>query len=131
MVAFEGAEGALEVLLDLCAVAEEVFMDEVVGVTGNVLHADGEAFVGLRMGFRVFGAFGAFGQMRFVEGLKPSPFGAGESLGDPMTLDEALDKDLPGGALGLEVVEDGLLELAVVVRVFEGENDGFGGEAVL
>ena len=130
MVAFEGAEGALEVLLDLGAVAEEVFVDEVVGVAGDVLHADGEALVRLRVGFRIFGAFGAFGEMHFVEGLKPSAFGAGEALGDPMTLDEALDQDLLGDALRLEIVEDGLLEFAVIVRVFERKDDGFGGEAV-
>ena len=45
-------------------------------------------------------------------------------------LDEALDENLLGDALGLEVVEDGLLEFAVVVRAFEGMDDGFGGEAV-
>ena len=131
MVAFEGAEGALEVLLDLGAVAEEIFVDEVVGVAGDVLHADGEALVGFGVGFRIFGLFGAFGQMRFVEGLEPGAFGAGESLGDPMTLDEALNQDLLGDALRLEIVENGLLELAVIVRAFEGENDGFGSEAVL
>ena len=43
MVTFESAEGALEILLDLGAVAEEVFVDEVVGVAGDVLHTDGEA----------------------------------------------------------------------------------------
>ena len=47
-----------------------------------------------------------------------------------MTLDEALDEDLLGDALRLEIVEDGLLEFVVIVRVFEGEDDGFGGEAV-
>ena len=63
MIAFEGAEGALEVLLDLGAVAEEVFVDEVVGVAGDVLHADGEAEVGVGVGFRILGAFEAFGQL--------------------------------------------------------------------
>ena len=42
-MAFEGAEGTLKVLLDLGAVAEEVFVDEVVGIARDVLHADGEA----------------------------------------------------------------------------------------
>ena len=131
MVAFEGAEGALEVLLDLGAVAEEVFVDEVVGIARDVLHADGEALVGFGVGFRIFGLFGPFGQMRFVEGVEPGAFGAGEALGDPMTLDEALNQDLLGDALRLEVVENGLLKFAVVVLAFEGEDDGFGGEAVL
>ena len=131
MVAFEGAEGALEVLLDLGAVAEEVFVDEVVGVAGDVLHADGEPLVGLGVGIRIFGLFGAFGQMRFAAGVELGAFGAGESLGDPVTLDEALGQDLLGDALGLEIVENGLLKFAVVVLAFEGEDDGFGGEAVL
>ena len=48
-----------------------------------------------------------------------------------MALDEALNQNLLSDALWLEVVKDGLLEFAVVVRVFEGEDDGFGGEAVL
>ena len=43
MIALEGAEGALEVLLDLGTIAEEVFVDKVMGVAGDVLHADGEA----------------------------------------------------------------------------------------
>ena len=130
VIAFEGAEGALEVLLDLGAVAEEVFVDEVVGVAGDVLHADGEAQVGFGVGFRIFGAFEAVGQLHLVEALEPGALGAGEALGDPVTLDEALDKDLLGDALGLEIVEDGLLEFAVIVRAFEGEDDDFGGEAV-
>ena len=74
---FEGAEGALEVVLDLGAVAEEVFVEEVVGVAGDVEHAEGEAFVGVRVGFWVLGAFGAFGQVRLVERLDPGAFGAG------------------------------------------------------
>ena len=65
-----------------------------------------------------------------VEALEPGALGTGEALGDPMTLDEALDEDLLDDALRLEVVENGLLEFAVIVRVFEGEDDGFGGEAV-
>ena len=68
--------------------------------------------------------------MHVVEALEPGALGAGEALGDPMTLDEALDQNLLGDALRLEVVEDRLLEFAVVVRAFEGEDDGFGGEAV-
>ena len=36
VLAFEGAEGTLEVVLDLGAVAEEVLVDEVVGVAGAV-----------------------------------------------------------------------------------------------
>ena len=127
---FEGAEGALEVVLDLGAVAEEVFVDEVVGVAGDVEHAEGESFVGVRVGFRVFGAFGAFGEVGFVERLDPGAFGAGESLSDPVALDEALDEDLLSDAFWLEVVEDGLLEFEVVVRTFKGKDDGFGGEAV-
>ena len=129
-MALEGAEGALEVVLDLGAVAEEVFVDEVVGVAGDVEHADGEAFVGVRVGFWVFGAFGAFGEVRFVERLEPGAFGAGEALCHPVALDEALDENLLGDAPWLEVVKDGLLEFEVVVRAFEGEDDGFGGEAM-
>ena len=121
----------MEVVLDLGAVAEVVFVDEVVGVAGDVEHAEGEAFVGVRVGFWVFGAFGAFGEVGFVERLDPGAFGAGESLSNPVALDEALDEDLLGDAFWLEVVEDGLLEFAIVVRVFEGKDDGFGGEAVL
>ena len=131
MIALEGAEGALEVLLDLGAVAEEVFVDEVVGVAGDVLHADGEAKVGFGVGFGLFGAFEAFGEMHVVEALQPGALGAGHSLGDPVTLDEALDQDLLDNALGLEVAQDGLLEFTVIVRAFEGEDDSFGGEAVL
>ena len=131
MLTFEGAEGALEVVLDLGAVAEEVFVDEVVGVAGDVLHADGQALIGLGVGFRIFGAFEAVGQLHLVEALEPGALGAGEALCDPVTLDEALDEDLLGDALGLEIVEDGLLEFAVIVRAFEGEDDSFGGEAVL
>ena len=130
MIAFEGAEGALEVLLDLGAVAEEVFVDEVVGVGGRLEQADGESFVGLGVGFGIFGGFGAFGQLGLVEGLEPSSFGSGDSLRDPVSLDEALDENLLGDAFGLEVVEDGLLELVVVGLAFEGQDDGFGGEAV-
>ena len=76
-MAFEGAEGALEVVLDLGAVAEEVFVDEVVGIARDIEHAEGEAFVEVRVGFWVFSAFGAFGEVRFVERLEPSAFGAG------------------------------------------------------
>ena len=68
--------------------------------------------------------FEAVGQLHLVEALEPGALGAGEALCDPVTLDEALDEDLLGDALGLEIVEDGLLEFAVVVRAFEGEDDG-------
>ena len=104
MIAFEGAEGALEVLLDLGAVAEEIFVDEVVGVAGGLEEADGESFVGFGFGLGVFGIFDAFGQLGLVEGLQPGAFGAGESLRNPMALDKALDEDLLGDACGLEVV---------------------------
>ena len=69
--------------------------------------------------------------MHVVEALQPGALGTGHSLGDPVTLDEAFDQDLLDDALGLEIVKDGLLEFAVIFRVFEGENDGLGGEAVL
>ena len=123
MITFEGAEGALKVVLDLGAVPEEVFVDEVVGVAGDFLHADGEVLVGFGVGFRIFGLFGAFGEMRFIEGLEPGSFGAGEAMRDPVALDEALDEDLVDDAVGLEVVEDGFLEFAIIVRAFEGEDD--------
>ena len=120
MIAFEGAESALEVLLDLGAVAEEVFVDQVVGVAGGLEEADGESFVGLGVGVGGFGGFDAFCQLGLVESLEPGPFGAGEALRNPVALDEALDEYLLGDAFGLEVVEDGLLELVVVGLAFEG-----------
>ena len=105
MIAFEGAERALEVLLDLGAVAEEVFVDEVVGVVGADLeHAEGEAFVGVGGGLGIFGLFEALFELGLIDGVKPGAFGFGEALGDPGAVDEALDEDLLGGVLGLEVV---------------------------
>ncbi len=131
MIAFEGAEGALKVVLDLGAVTEEVFVEQVLGVVGVGLeHAEGEALVGVRVGFGMSGLSQAVRQMRFVHGMEPAAFGAGEALRDPMTMDEALDENLLGGVLRLQVLENGLLEGFVSRGVLEGQQDGLGGEPV-
>jgi len=130
-MAFEGAKGALEVVLDLGAVAEEVFVEQVAGVVGVGLeHAEGEAFVGVGVGLGILGLAEAVGEVSLIHGVKPTAFGAGETLGDPVTVDEALDEDLLGGVAGLEIVEDGELEGFVGFGVFEGQEDGLGGEAM-
>ena len=131
MIAFEGAEGALVVVFDLGAVAEEVFVDEVVGVAGaDVEHAEGEALVWVGVGFRIFGVLEAGGQAFLIEGVEPAAFGAGEAIDEPLLLGEALDEEEFGGALGLKVVDEGLFESVEVGLGFEGEDVGLGGEAV-
>ena len=131
MIALKGAEGALVVVFDLGAVAEEVFVDEVVGVAGaDVEHAEGEALVGVGVGLGVFGELEAVGEALLVEGVEPAAFGAGEAVDEPLFLGEALDEEEFGGALGLEVVDEGLCEGVVVGLGFEGEDVGLGGEPV-
>ena len=59
-MACEGAEGAVVVELDLGAVAEEVLVEQVVGVVAaDVAHAEGEALVGVGVseGVRILGAW--------------------------------------------------------------------------
>ena len=131
VIALEGAEGALVVVFDLGAVTEEVFVDEVVGIAGaDVEHAEGEALVGVGVGLGVFGELEAVGEALLVEGVEPAAFGAGEAVDEPLFLGEALDEEEFGGALGLEVVDEGLFEGVVVGLGFEGEDVGLGGEAV-
>ena len=127
VIALEGAEGALVVVFDLGAVAEEVFVDEVVGVAvADVEHAEGEAFVGVRVGLGVFGVLEAGGQAILVEGLEPAALSAGEAVNEPLLLGEALDEEEFGGALGLEVIDEGLFEGVVVGLGFEREDMGLG-----
>ncbi len=122
----------MEVVFDEGAVAEEVLVEEVLTVVGADLeHADGEAFVGIGMGLGVAGAGESFGEVGAVESLEPAAFGAGAAQREPMTMDEALDKDLLGGGAGLEFVEDVLAELVEVGSGFEGEHDAGGRESVL
>jgi hypothetical protein len=130
--AFEGAEGTVVFVFDLGAVAEEVFVHEVLGVVGvDVEHAEGEAFVRVGVGFGVLGVFESGGVVGFVEGGEPGAFGVGEALDEPLLLGEAFDEEGLGVALGLEVVEEGLLELVEFGLGFEGEDRGLGGESVL
>ena len=130
--AFEGAEGAVVFVFDLGAVAEEVFVQEVVGVVGaDVEHAEGEAFVRVGVGFGVLGVFETGGVVGFVERGEPGAFGVGEALDEPLLLGEAFDEEGLGVALGLEVGEEGLLEVVEFGLGFEGEDWGLGGESVL
>ena len=131
VIALEGAEGALVVVFDLGAVAEEVFVDEVVGVAvADVEHAEGEAFVGVGVRLGIFGLLEAGGQAILVEGLEPAALSAGEAVDEPLLLGEALDEEEFGGALGLEVIDEGLFEGVVVGLGFEGKDVGLGGESV-
>ena len=82
------------------------------------------------MGLGVFGELEAVGEALLVEGVEPAAFGAGEAVDEPLFLGEALDEEEFGGALGLEVVDEGLFEGVVVGLGFEGENVGLGGESV-
>lgn len=137
-MALQGAEGAVVVELDLAAVAEEVFVEEVLGVVGaDVAHGDGEAAVGVAVGEGIGvgaglgGVAEAFGVVGEVEGDEPAAFDEAEALGEPLLADEVLDEEGLGGALGGEVSEDGGFEGVEFGLGFEGEDDGFGGEAVL
>jgi len=129
--AFEGAEGAVVFVFDLGAVAEEVFVEEVVRVVvGRFEHAEGEAFEGVRGGFGVLGEAEAFGELGLVEGVEPGGFGVGEALDEPLLLGEALDEEDAGEGGGLEVFEEVVFELVVFGLGLEGENGELGGEAV-
>jgi hypothetical protein len=71
----------LEVIFDGVAVAEEVLVEEVLGVVaGGLEHADGEALVGVGVGLGVPGAGTAGFQMGVVQGFEPAAFGTGEAL---------------------------------------------------
>ncbi len=126
--AFEGAEGALVFVFDLGAVAEEVFVEEV--VVGRFEHAEGEAFEGVGGGFGVLGEAEAFGELGLVEGVEPRGFGVGEALDEPLLLGEAFDEEGFGGALRGKVGEERGLEGVVFGLVLERENGELSGEAV-
>jgi len=130
--AFEGAEGAVVFVFDLGAVAEEVFVEEIVGVVvGSFEHAEGEAFEGVGGGFGVLGEAEAFGELGLIKGVEPGGFGVGEALDEPLLLGEALDEEGFGGALRGKVGEERGFEGVVFGLVLEGKNGELGGEAVL
>jgi len=130
--AFEGAEGALVFVFDLGAVAEEVFVEEVVGVVvGSFEHAESEAFEGVGGGFGFLGEAETFGELGLEEGVKPGGFGVGEALDEPLLLGEALDEERFSGALRGEVLEERGFECVVLGLGLEGKNGELGGEAVL
>ncbi len=121
----------MEVGLDEGAVAEEVLVQEILGVLGSdVEHAEGEALGRIGLGFGAHGTVGAFGELVLVEKLHQTALGAGDPEREPVFVDEALDEDLLGGGAGLEILKHVVAQGFEVSGGFEGKYDGLRGEPV-